>query len=163
MDKESNRGIRFIHAGTTVIYNNRFKAEAMDRLLQFLYLGDYGLELACATSPDSDSDLDGIIALAANSLNAVFEETSLPLAKQYLAHVEVYAIAEHYHLPKLQELAAIKLVDVSDDEVAALTTEDVLQIVFSVYANSSEQDHGLRTLLRRLLADCKEVSTGSLM
>lgn len=109
-----------------------FDALTLERVLQFIYQGDYTVTAVEATDADNSRNLNTLADESANATDKVADAHSLPAEDRRLftmnkhervqkkrkpgtnfatAHLYVYAMADHYELPRLKALALGKFSD----------------------------------------------------
>lgn len=161
MDTECDGG--FLEAQTRIIKHSVFDSSAMDRMLQFMYRSEYELELACPTTPDPDSAAQNTTDAASSALepNAQEDEANTEEGnvvtsveegseEELLAHVYVFAIADYYEMPVLQELAVMKFRQVRK-RIEAIAAEDLIELASVVYTNTTDDATDLRGQLFSLV------------
>ena len=151
-----------------------FDYSSLERMLQFIYEGDY--TVSSASLQTVAEDIDGTTATNGNAAKCVpphrrhrsarsrssspqpyreqpiREEKSI-ITNAMTAHVLVYGIAEYYKLPDLKALSFKKF----KDDTETLTIMSFLALTKAVYRNTTAAEDPLRQqLLNMLLAEYKE-------
>ena len=151
-----------------------FDYSSLERMLQFIYEGDY--TVSSASLQTVAEDVDGTTATNGNAAKCVpphrrhrsarsrssspqpyreqpiREEKSI-ITNAMTAHVLVYGIAEYYKLPDLKALSFKKF----KDDTETLTIMSFLALTKAVYRNTTAAEDPLRQqLLNMLLAEYKE-------
>ncbi|CAK4035000.1 BTB POZ fold [Lecanosticta acicola] len=119
------------------IKHDEYDAQAVNRMIHFLYDGDYDQASTAATTCEEEFNEnidDGEQTIS--SLSSSVTDGRL------LAHINVHGIAGYYNIPKLRRLAAEKF-------QAALkeldwSTIDNAKIVGAIYRQAKAEDAGLR-------------------
>ena len=136
-----------------VIEHNVFDCLSLERMLQFIYEGDYTVKAVIPVEMDIDKSRylpphlrkpaipEGIKTRQPESL---FTATS-PMT----AHAYVYAIAEYYDLPELKSLALQKFKDI--EKISSV--EDFLHLTTHIYGDAKTDDDQLRKELLSMLLD----------
>ena len=151
-----------------------FDYSSLERMLQFIYEGDY--TVSPASLQTVTEDIDGTAATNGDAAKCVpphrrhrsarsrssspqpYREQSIREEKTIItnamtAHGLVYGIAEYYKLPDLKALSFKKF----KDDTETLTIMSFLALAKAVYCNTTAAEDPLRQqLLNILLADYKE-------
>lgn len=148
-----------------VIVHNIFDVLTLERMLQYMYEGDYtvkavtlevGKENDCNEPTGCDVDdrkclpphLRNVSAAATScEERQIIVQTKALAPNAKTAHVLVYAIAEYYELPELRSLAAEKFKTTNE----ALGIGDFLQLAKAIYWNTKTADDDLRKELLLML------------
>jgi len=165
-----------------VIEHNMFDALTLERMLQFMYTGDYTVNVTGAAvdgQVDADSQASNDYATSDEANPALPPHARRRTAKQLfaetlrqepepapsvryqiaatdpaIAHVYVYAIAGYYSLADLKDLALQKYSDPS----IAIDVDQFADVVEAVYSCTWEHDDGLRLeTLNTALAQIEEL------
>lgn len=156
MDKECGGG--FLEAQARIIEHSVFDSSAVDRMLQFMYRNDYQLGTACPTIEDRNTATRDTIAASSPASGTTDEETAASTMAEadaedeLVAHVYVYAIADYYDLPALQNLAVTKF-NSSADKWESISTEALVELAAVVYSNTTREATDLRDELFSLVWD----------
>ncbi|CAK4033960.1 BTB POZ domain [Lecanosticta acicola] len=134
---------KYKEAESCRIEHGVFDRFAVDRMLQFMYRGDYrlydsvrGRILGKSSTPGDQAD------------GHTESETPSP-EEPLVSHVHVYAIADYYQMPELQELALKKFADARTTR-GTLNAEQLIHIAANLYANTTKQAVKLRQELLTL-------------
>lgn len=160
MDKECDGG--FLEAQTRIIKHSVFDASAMDRMLQFMYRSDYKMQTVCLTaldptstekdaaSPRPTSDTGTSDEESGGSTTSDQYEDDHETVKDIIAHLYVYAIADYYELPALQDLAVEKFTAASI-RWKNVPPGDLVELASVVYSNTTDKAEELRHQLYKLV------------
>ncbi|KAK4580325.1 hypothetical protein LTR86_000528 [Recurvomyces mirabilis] len=126
------------HGIANVIEHYAFDAQTVEYMLHRMYEGDYSLAV--------DSTTDDRSSISMNSSDESFGQLVLvdqaePSAYgDAVSHVHVYAIAQSYRIPKLQELALEKFacVDITQQ------LDDFAEVLYEVYKYTTDAADPLR-------------------
>ena len=149
-----------------VIEHNVFDALTLERMLQFIYQGDYTVKAATMVASTNDQEMsvnakssttntylpphlrNGSPA-ASNKVSRGPDHESTVCKNAMIAHVHVYAIPAHYAITDLMNVAPRKFFEVDD----ALNLDDFLKTVKAVYSNTKSMTDGFRVKLTLMLLD----------
>ncbi|KAI5283486.1 hypothetical protein KEM54_002097 [Ascosphaera aggregata] len=110
----------FSEAGSNnVIHINGFDADTVDRMIEYLYSGDYSLDSHEADSVDSPASaaiMPSSITTISNDIavSALEEDMSDALKNPLLCHVRVNVVADCFNLPLLRNIANRKIAELLD-------------------------------------------------
>ena len=123
---------------TRIIKHDIFDFRAVDRMLQFIYSGEYKLDPGAPWKSMTDVK---ITSRGADTR----DENEDPL----IAHIYVYGIADYYEVPELKTLARENF-KVAKDAFKAPTTQTILDLATVMYENTSIEATELRAQLMDL-------------
>ncbi|KAK3719627.1 hypothetical protein LTR37_004164 [Vermiconidia calcicola] len=151
-----------------IVQHTLFDALTLERLLQFIYQGDYTAKAtipAAAAEEQSDGCVGGAVK-APQSLpphlrnrpavqhrhGASSQRCQILATSPLTAHVYVFAIAEHYGLPELEALALQKF-KAARATVQELTETDFFTLAEAVFANTKDTKDELRKELLSIVVN----------
>ena len=146
-----------------VIEHTAFDALTLERMLQFMYEGDYTVNAATLEvvkeSHDNGTASPNTAALkslpphlrnvsgAVKPVESKHNHKNIPATNTMTAHVLVYAIAEYYEVSELRLLALKKF----SDSKESLGVDEFLWLAKTIYSNTKSPEDGLRKKLLLVL------------
>ena len=147
-----------------IIEHSAFDALTLERMLQFIYQGEYTVKAVTSETEDK-SHVNGSADAQAEtpkfapphlrsaSTAEVTSETQpeapkkCPAEHPMAAHVYVYGIAQHYEIPELRDLAMKKF----EEAKANFTMTGFMEVVRVAYTYPTSWDYQLRDVLQLYL------------
>ena len=144
-----------------------FDSSTLERMLQYVYQGDYSVTVPAVhyEIPTPATNGNHVETLSSKAVPPHLRKSMIPIqsdedpsaqctkapaSNPMIAHIYVYAIAEHYELPELQILALEKF----KDSNALLSLDNFALVAKAVYAFTAGSEDKLRmSLLETLFRD----------